>query len=64
MRAFDVPINDRLEQATVRKQHSEILHQFARRANHLDFLSSPSHKNIPLNLSDKSAALLRASHGR
>jgi hypothetical protein len=28
----------------------------------LNFLSSPSHKNIPLNASGKSAALLRASH--
>jgi len=28
----------------------------------LNFLSSPSHKNIPLNLSGKSAALLCASH--
>ena len=28
----------------------------------LNFLSSPSHKNIPLNASGKSAALLRPSH--
>jgi hypothetical protein len=36
---------------------------FARRANQLNFLSSPSRKNIPLNASGKSAALLRVSHG-
>ena len=34
---------------SVRKQHSKILHQFARRANQVDFLSSPFAKNIPLN---------------
>ena len=39
---------------SVRKQHSKILHQFARRANQVDFLSSPLAKDIPLNPSGKS----------
>jgi len=30
--------------------------EIARRANHFEFLSIPSRKNIPLNLSGKSAA--------
>jgi len=41
-------------QAAIVQYNSEILHQFARRANHFKILSSLFRKNIPLNPSGKS----------